>query len=220
LSFDLGQECANILAELPDTLPDHSKAHNSNAAEMSEFMRRSTALLAELQGEFPSLAGKRLGGVSRLYLYDPSAFIETLERDVVTHWLQHPESLELTAWQVGAMASNWYGQPVTEHRIKRRFKNPELTPRIQQLCYEHGNAADLSRCRSLPEIQKRLRLRAQQSAERWNFRHEITFYANGSVTIGNKLAKQDITAAGKKRVRGNGSAVAVNALRNILLAHS
>jgi hypothetical protein len=219
MAFDLGGECATIL-DLLDALPDHSSGHASDASELVEYRQQATVMLAELQQKFPSLANKRLGGVNRLYLFDPKAFIKTLERDIVAHWLQMPESLGLSAGQMAVVASRWYNRPVTDHRIKRRFKDPKLTSQLQLLCYEHGNTTDISKCRSLPEIQKRLRLRFRRSANKWTFRGEITFYDNGTVTICDSIAQQDQTAAGKKRIRGNGSAVAVDAMRNVLLAHS
>jgi hypothetical protein len=220
MTFDVIQECTSILDLLPDTLPDHSSPGPSYTSELPEFLRRLAPLMAELQQEFPSLAGKKLGGLNRLYAYDPATYNATLERDVVAHWLRYPESLELTYRQIAAAASYWYDRPVTEHRIKRRFRDPDLPCQLQKLCYEHDNVTNISACRSLPEIQKRLRLRARQSADKWTFRAEITFYGSGTVQIGNRLARQDRTASGKGRVRGNGSAVPVDALRNVLLAYS
>lgn len=220
MTFDLSRECGSILDYLPDILADHSIPESSLASELAEYRRQAMPLLIELQQKFPSLANKRLGGLNRLYAFDPSTFIETLERDMVAHWLQQPSSLELSARQLAAVASLWYPQPVTEHRIKRRFKDPSLTRQLQGLCYENGNATDISKCRSLTEIQRRLRLRANQSADKWTFCGEITFYGNGTVQIGDRIAQQDQTAAGKRRIRGNGSAVTIDALRNVLLAHS
>lgn len=138
----------------------------------------------------------------------------------MTHWLRQPESLELNARQLAKIASHWYGQPVSDHRIKRRLKVRELTPQLQRLCYELNNATDITMFRSLPEIQKRLRLRFRQSTDKWTFKGEISFYTDGTVTIRDGIAKQDKTAAGKGRVRGNGSAVGIDALRNVLLAYS
>ena len=173
-----------------------------------------------MQQEFPSLAGLKLGGLNRLYVYDPTTYNVTVECDVVAHWLQHPETLELTFRQMAAVASLWYDRPITEHRIKRRFKGPELAQKLQVLCYEHGNSTHVSMCRSLPEIRKRLRLKARLSADKWTFKGEITFYADGTVQNDNRIAQQDETQTGKKRVRGNRSAVSVDALRNVLLAYS
>ncbi|MGK6356206.1 hypothetical protein ACMGDH_13395 [Sphingomonas sp. DT-207] len=220
MAFDLGNECASIVDALPDTLPNQSYALTNSATELAELRQRIAMFAAEAQQAFPNLAGKKLGGMGKLYVFDPNTLVETVERDVVRYWLQRPESLELSAAQVAALASNWYSRPISEHRIKRRFNDPVLITRLQSLCYELGNATDISKCRSLTEIRKRLRLRFRQSGTGWTFRGEITFHDNGTVTIGDLVAQQDQTAAGRRRVRGNGSAVSIDALRNVLLAHS
>ena len=215
MTFDVSQECTSILDLLPDTLPDQSHPTSTCDSDLTQFRQK----VVELKREFPSLADKTLGGLNGLYMYDPATYNTAVERDVVAHWLRYPESLELTFRQTAALASSWYDRPVSEHRIKRRFKDPDLPRQLQLLCYEHDNATQITMCRSLPEIQKRLRLRASQSADKWTFRGEITFYANGTVQIGNHLAQQDQTPTGKNRVRGNGSAVTVDVLRNVLLAY-
>lgn len=136
MTFDVSRECTSILGLLPDTLPDHSSPNRSYASDLPEFLKRAESMLTALQQEFPSLADKKLGGLNRLYAYDPATYIATLERDVVAHWLRHPESLELGPKQTALAASHWYDRPVTEHRIKRRFRDPDLTQQLQTLCYE------------------------------------------------------------------------------------
>jgi hypothetical protein len=219
MTFDLGQECASIYGQIPDNLPDHSTPNPSDGG-LPEYLRRLAKMGAELQQEFPSLAGQKLGGLNKLYAYDPGTYNAKVERDVVAHWLQHPEDLELTSRQMAAVASPWYDRPVTEARFKRRFRDPDLARKLQVLCYQHDNPTHISMCRSLPEIRTRLRLRVRQSADKWTFRGEITFNADGSVQIGNRLAQQDQTSTGKNRLRGNGSAITVDVLRNVLLAYS
>jgi hypothetical protein len=217
MAFDLSRDCASIVDCLPDDLPDQSVAETN---ELAQFLELAARALTDLQQGFPGLVNKSLGGLNRLYLFDQAKIINTLERDVVEHWLQQPESLELSAKQIAAMSSRWYNRPVTEDRIKRRFRDKRLTSRLQTLCYDHDNPTDLTGCRSLPDIQKRLRLRFRQTASKWTFRGEVTFYDNGTVTIDNQLTKQDKTTTGKDRIRGNGSAISVQSLRNVLIAYS
>lgn len=210
----------SILDDLPEALPDQTVSQPGEAGDLAEYFERAAAFLIDLQQQYPGLAKKKLGGLNRLYLYDANDYLATLEPDVVKHWLEQPDSLRLTAAQLAAVASGWYGKRVSADRIKRRYNSPELAKRLQQLCYKHDNPTDISGCRSLPDIQKRLRRRACQSADKWTFHGEITFYSNGSVTIANHLARQDKTSSGKRRIRGiDNSAVSVEALRNVLLEY-
>lgn len=218
MTFDLDQECKSILDALPETLPDHSKP--TCKGELAHYRKELEEYAGKLQHKYPTLARKKVCGIGKLYAYDPEDYIPNVEQDIVAHWLTNPDSLALTAKNLGILASSWYGRPVSEHRIKRRFSDRDLARRLQQLCYEQGNTTDIGGCRSLPEIQKRLRLRARRASAEWSFEGEITFHSDGTVAIRNTLAQQDTTKAGKRRVRGNGSAVAVEALRNVLLAYS
>jgi hypothetical protein len=220
MTFDLDQEILSILAALPENIRDHNIPDPNNAGEMTEFRQQAGSMLAELQKGFSTLAGKSLGRMDKLYVFDPHSFIASLEQDVVKHWLQHPGSLELSVTQLAGVASCWYGQRVSAHRLKRRFKDPAMIQQLHKLCSEHGNPTDISKCRSLPQIQKRLKLQGRRTATRWIFKGEITFYDNEIVEIKRKMAVQDRTKSGKPRIRGNGSAIPIDALKNVLMAYT
>jgi hypothetical protein len=209
----------SIIREAADRLNFNEPDPNS-LVELDAFKLEAEQALAGLQDRYPTLAGKRLGGVGKLYLYDPTKYNERLEREVLMHWLTVPESLELKAGQVAILASGWYERPVTVDRFKRRFKDPKLSQTLQRLCYEHGNPTQISTCRSLPGIQQRLRLHARQTADKWSFKGEITFYENGDVSINNKLVPQDVSNSGKKRVRGNRVAITIDVLRAFLSTYT
>jgi hypothetical protein len=207
----------SILDELPDDLPDYRVPQPSSEEEA--FREEAERLLAELRERFPSLAGKKVGGVGKLYLYDSESYNDSLERDVVRHWLAQPETLELSAEQMARLASSWYERDVTPHRFKRRFKDRNLATELHRLCLEQGNPTDITKCNSLPGVQRLLRVRARQTSNDWSFRGEIVFSSTGAVIINNKMVAQDITSTGKKRVRGNGVAIAIDTLRKLLASY-
>jgi hypothetical protein len=207
----------SILAELPDDLPDYRVPLPSSEEEA--FRVEAERLLAELQEQFPTLSGKKIGGVGKLYLYDPETYNDRLERDIVLRWLAEPETLELSAEQMARLASSWYERNVTPHRFKRRFKDRKLASELHRICLEHGNPTDITKCNSLPGVQRLLRVRARQTSNDWSFRGEIVFSSTGAVIINNKMVAQDITSTGKKRVRGNGVAIAIDTLRKLLASY-
>ncbi|WP_341632948.1 hypothetical protein [Sphingomonas agri] len=210
-------EYQRILAELPDDLPDYRVPQPSSEEEA--FRAEAERLLAQLQEQFPTLSGKKIGGVGKLYLYDPETYNDTLERDIVRRWLAEPETLELSAEQMARLASSWYERDVTPHRFKRRFKDRKLASELHRICLEHGNPTDITKCNSLPGVQRLLRVRARQTSNDWSFRGEIIFSSTGDVLINHKIASQDVTSTGKKRVRGNGAAIAIDTLRKLLASY-
>lgn len=210
-------EYRSILAELPDDLPDYRVPQPSSEEEA--FRAEVETLLAEAQKRYPTLAGKKLGGVSRLYLFDAETYNATLEHDIVRRWLAEPETLELSAEQMARLASKWYERDVTPHRFKRRFKDRNLAKELHRICLEHGNPTDITKCNSLPGVRQLLRVRARQTSNDWSFRGEIVFSSTGTVIINNKIATQDVTKAGKNRVRGNGVAIAIDTLRRVLASY-